>query len=407
SGARGRGAGLVGGVRRGVARPPPPSRCPPPAGLAAGPGLPRAAPAGAGAGSKGGPDRPPAAGRQVAPDQAPDPGSPGEAPGLGAGASPPLGPSGTPGTTVQPSELRRLTGPILERCLEAASTLRLAAPGDPAAYRIARMALALDTGRAPPATSGTRTAVPAPSASQVRELEAWAARGDFASLLDAAEGALRSHRFWLDLHRYAAIALAGLGVDYRAARAEVLSGCAYLAVRYPELLELTFRDGLPFASEATRAWIEAEVLPGAARRGAAAEPSPGLGRDGDLAAARRALVSGDRDHALRLLAELTRAAEGGRSRFRARLELARALATGSTVDAAEGLLEGLGRRIDQLGLEAWEPELAAEVYRVHLVCLSRSARPADPALARRRSAVRRRLCGVEPMTTLAATPRGR
>ena len=94
------------------------------------------------------------------------------------------------------------------------------------------------------------------------------ARGvELGRLLASIDEVVAEHRLWLDPHRYASAALDSLG--HADAKVAYLKELALLLQRAPELVTLTFNDGVPFADEQTRAWIDAEVRPMLGAGGAA------------------------------------------------------------------------------------------------------------------------------------------
>jgi len=224
------------------------------------------------------------------------------------------------------------------------------------------------------------------------ELEGLERAAKWEDLLKAVELTLPTRRFWLDLHRYAGIAMQNLGAAYAPAYAEVKAATGYLVMRCPKLLELAFNDGRALASDKCKQWISTEVMPAGDGGGGG-----GPVADERIAQATALIATGKRDDGLALLGTVSGSARGERTRFIAGLELGRALASGKTAAVADGVFEGLVRTIDATGLEQWEPELAVSCYRAYPECLQALEKPNEPGLAERRAVVYRRLCRLDPV----------
>jgi type VI secretion system protein VasJ len=295
-----------------------------------------------------------------------------------------------------PKEVGKFAGALGKSLVDAAKVLRDAAPADPTSYTFLRLGLAL--GFTLPPAQGTETKVPPPIEQVVKDIEVSISKQAWDQVLTKSELALTAKRHWLDLHRFTALALTNLGAPYAKARDAVVAGTAFWVKSYPDLLEFTFAGGMPFASAATREWIQSEVMPSAAgASGGSGDSSEGA----DILAKARSLTAGGKtDEALAVLDTLANGARSGRARFRAKLAMAQALATGQTAPAAEGIFSALLEEIDAVGLERWEPELAAECYRSHLGCLKQLKKPNDPTVPQQTVLVYRRLCRVDPLAAL-------
>lgn len=306
------------------------------------------------------------------------------------------------GDVADPAQITEFLQKVGASLHKASRSIFGVSPADPVAYRLARVGLYLHLAGPPPAQSGQKTAVPPPAGEQVQQLEKLASMQNWAPLLEEAESALGPKRFWLDLHRYVALALGGMG--HTAARDAVVLGTAELVGRMPELRELAFADGTPFASSATQGWLDDEVLPS----------SGGGGAEDPLAAqfgeARKLAGAGKGADAVALLDSLARALAAGRDRFRARLAMAQACAASGAHAAADGIYTALGADIERHQLSEWEPTLAADCYAGHHAALKAllraSATPGLPApspnnpMTAKLAVVYGRLCAVDPVAAL-------
>ncbi len=328
---------------------------------------------------------------QASPGSAPKPAA---APGPSASVA--LGDA--PATALaDPKEVGKFATAVSKSLVDAAKAMREAAPGDPTSYTFLRLGLALGV-NIPPA-QGHETKVPPPPDQTVKDLEVQVGNQAWDQVIAKAELGLTGKRFWLDLHRYTAMALGNLGPQYEKARAAVIAGTALWVKLYPELIGLTFAGGLPFASTLTQEWIQSEVMPTGGGGGGGGDKSEGS----ELLAKARSLAGGGKmDEALGVLEGLATSARSGRARFRARLSMAQALASGATAGAAEGIFDSLLEEIEAVSLERWEPELAAECYRSHLACLKQLKKANDPTVSQQTALVYRRLCRVDPIAAVKA-----
>lgn len=290
--------------------------------------------------------------------------------------------------------------------------LREADPLSPIPYRLLRT-LKWDVAAEPPLdpnspNAGT-TRIPPPRTQQRTALENMLAAGNWAALLTTSEGTFQDPggTFWLDLHRYTASALEGLGAP-RAAEA-VKEEVARLLGRLKSLSTFYFADRTvapdprrpnertiertPFASEETRQWIEtlkadaagdaapAVLLP-SARAVETAEPalSPA-----DARTVQELLSRQQSTAAFDLLQSAVDKAPNQRSRFRTRLAAARLCLQANQAAWARALLETLLNETETFQFEDWEPETAADLYQLLALCYARPAKkggPQDPEAAR-------------------------
>ena len=255
--------------------------------------------------------------------------------------------------------------------LQAAAALREGEPGGAVAVRLLRVVRWDALAAAPPSQDGA-TRVEAPPARQ-RDALAALAGSDPAVFAEQAERAFAAPpaHFWLDLQRLADGALAGLGAPFAEARAALRSETARLVERLPDLLDLRFRDGTPFADAATRAWASglASAAPSATH---AAEG--GAETDGRFDDARAHAAAGDLAGALDALAD---AEPPGRAGFVHRLRTAELCLGAGRADLALAVLGALAAEAETRGLDAWEPTLAADVY----AALGQAARQSGQAEA--------------------------
>ncbi len=240
-------------------------------------------------------------------------------------------------------------------------------------------------------------------------------------------------RGWLDLQRYALLALANLGAEYDGVAAGIRQQLRALLGAVPRLPWMTLMDDTPTANEETRAWIEETILdepPAEHVATDAPDTAPSDGSDllhdaleadaataqlGGLAKARSVHPSSARtgrdaftlaradleqnrpQRAIeRLMAELTRD-PSPRSRFLRQTQMAYIMVEAGLHAVAQPILERLVQDIDERNLEQWEsgPLIAQPMALLHRL-LDRA--DADDS---RRGELYLRVCRLDPIQALA------
>ncbi len=299
-------------------------------------------------------------------------------------ASPPVPPAAP-----RPPDLTAF--PIWTR--EEATRLRAANLADSRSYLLLRLGewltfdgLALNDGR----LHGN-----GPPAHRRAALAALYAGGQFAELINEAEQALAGRPLWLDLHRYTDQGLQGLGKKHEPAQRAVRGAVAMLLVRLPDLLTARFADGAVVADPETQAWI-AQFM-GSKAAATTMDPMAEL-----LTTASGLRARGEMKAALALFA--ASGAKGyGRDRFRLLLAQARFAFEGGLIGIVLPIIDDLCAEAMRLGLECWEPPLAAELHRLACQCLTHAdATKIRPDPDRRAALVshRARLFRVDPAAAL-------
>ncbi len=365
----------------------------------------------------------PAAPAAPPPPQAPAaPAQPQAAPAAPAAPPPPPRPAvsvaapAAVAAPADPAEIVKFLSDVGGTLVTAANTLRTADNSAPLAYRMIRTGLYLHLTDTPPAEGG-KTKVPPPSPALRAQLEKIAQNGKWAALLEESEGNLRASRFWLDLHRYSAMSLVGLGATHTRAHAELLRETRSLLQRLPALPTMQFGDGSAFADEATRAWLDTEVLAGAgAPSGSGASAgggggapqvvvvqAAGGGGGGEDAAvaneARKLAAGGKLAEALGMLQGRLQGAGSAAGRFRARIAIGQSFLAAGQPAMARAVFEATETEVAAHGLETWEPALAsasAEGLVQSLRALAKGGKPLPPET----SLLYDRVCRLDPTTAL-------
>lgn len=259
-------------------------------------------------------------------------------------------------------------------------------PRDPMGYRLPRIATWMAIKQAPPATGGA-TSIPAPQPADLRtRLEGKIAAQQWAGVLEETESLMANSVFWLDLHYFAWTALKGMGPEFAGGAEAVAMEVRSLLKRLPELADLAFAGGQPLASEPTRAWIRETVL--AAPGGGGGRSSGGLaladegGEPEGLAEARdqaAALAAENRlGEAVRLFEHGAARAVRARERAAWKVAVAQLCADAGRHDVALAQIEALQDDLQSTSLEAWDPELASQMLRLHLAARQKAV-PAGAA----------------------------
>ena len=274
---------------------------------------------------------------------------------------------------------------------DAAGTLRNADATNPLSYRMARLGMYMHLTQPPSANAG-KTSIPAPREAFRTQLATIANNRVWAALLEESESALRGARFWLDLHRYSAMALAGLGDAHKSALAELLRETAQVLRRMPELADLAFNDGTPFASGDTKSWIASEVLAGGGAGPSTGAGAPqvvvvqsaggggaGGGEDAAVIDEARALAKqGKLADAMALLHGRLMASATASARFRVRVGIGQVCLAASQPAMARAVFEATEADVQRHGLEEWDPALAATSSEGLYTALRRLAQAGKP-----------------------------
>ncbi len=247
-----------------------------------------------------------------------------------------------------------------EEMVKLAAALRRARNADPSPYRLLRSGLWIYIVAAPPSQPDGTTGIPALGEKDRARLEGLHSNGRWPELLEASESLLPLTRFALDLHRFSADALQNLGSTHEAARHSLTAELGALLRRLPRVLELKAKDGTALADEATRAWIEREVLQADSKASTSAPSAAPARPAGAEAEQLRALFAANkRDEALGFGATQIQQAGSGLEKFMRRLELAEACAASKDAPLARTLFTGLLTELDAQRLDTWDPQLAA------------------------------------------------
>ncbi len=234
---------------------------------------------------------------------------------------------------------------------------------DPRAYRLSRVAAWMIVENAPPANEGV-TQINPPPAERLKFFEATMAKEDYSVLVIELEKTIARAPFWLDGHFLVVKALRALGPQYDKAVQTVIRETAHFLNRLPEMLELSFSDQTPFASDQTRLWLNAEVLVSSSTASASAgsEGSAAAAWDAALVKASKKAASGETAEAIVIMQKGLQQAAQQRDQMYWRCSLAQLLLQLGNAESASKILEQICAQLDESQLSIWEPDLLALTY---------------------------------------------
>ncbi len=247
-----------------------------------------------------------------------------------------------------------------------------------------------------PPNENRQTRIPAPRQTALNELAQLAGGNHPEALLSLCESLFLEPggQFLLDLQRIASEAAQSMG---RADLAELITQQSLVLVRrLPELPSLQFENDYPFADLSTRNWLEERLLP------AAASPVNTEVFTQELEAlienGRKLLRQKQLPGALSLLKEC--AARDEKQRLQLQLAKARLCLEGGKAGIALPLLEALATQVEAQSLDIWEPELAIEIWSLHIEtsqgCLKKASGEEKALLNAAIARLKRQICCTAP-----------
>ncbi|MGB9595024.1 MAG: type VI secretion system protein TssA, partial [Candidatus Poribacteria bacterium] len=312
-------------------------------------------------------------------------------------------------TTAQPIEFTSVDN-AYQWIMRAANFLRENKPDNPIPYKLSRVIKWYPIAKLPPATDG-KTQLPGILPQLVQAFQNLLNGNEWDTLLRQSEANFPNAPLWFDLQRFIDRAMMELGPSYEFARQVVREEVANIVRRLPGILDLQFKNGIPFADGQTKMWIEAEVLPSIATVGSEQKETKSSDettskKDGIaeiVAEARRIVAGGKLEDALSLLNGHLANASLRREQFLWRLNLAKLCLDAGNARLALPQLESLDEEVRKFSLEQWEPELAVEVLKSLLQCrkkLMADIKQPSPELMSIISELYSRLCRLDVVSAL-------
>lgn len=250
-----------------------------------------------------------------------------------------------------------------------ARAVRLADPADPRAVELMRAAVWLPLREPPPAPNGVTPLRP-PSAERMERSREWLNAGRHVELFHDIEESLDTFPYWFEGQRLAALALEGAGSRFAASAHSLRGALRTLLRRLPGLMELRYADGSPFLDDATRAWVEADILASGGSGGGEAPADPWAANPWAkvLRESRDALAQGRAKEGIALFTAARPAERSGRNAFLWDLALARLCLEAGFARAALDIAGRLETVAERRGLEEWEPAACADLCALILDC---------------------------------------
>lgn len=221
------------------------------------------------------------------------------------------------------------------------------------------------------------------------------AQGKYADLLIDLEASLAKMPFWFDGQRMVWECLQALSDDMAMREVEIHLGL--LIYRLPNIIELRFQDGVPFADPITRLWINEQVMPHLQKKDTLSKPAETVCNQPAwelaLEEGLQTLRKDGLKAAVQALKQCSQRAQGGRAQFFWQLALARLCFMAKKYELARSQLEILDQKLQTSGLNAWEPDLALEVLNLlHSCC---ELLPQSHAVRECKDEIYRRLCHLD------------
>jgi type VI secretion system protein VasJ len=316
-------------------------------------------------------------------------------------AAPSAAPAGAGFAAAAPTDV----GGAQSAIMNAIAYIRKEDPAHPFPYAIARIAKWARIQL--PTTDEAKYQIEPPDNQTIEALQHQMNNGLWDHLLKNAEAAFRAQDpFWLDLQRYVAAAMMGLGPPYDAARKAVMGETAVLVSRLGDgIYDLRFRTGTPLCSGETRMWIESEVLPKGEGGGGGGDGSARVTEA--FEAARKLVASGKLKEGLQGLAEGLAASRQRRDQFLFKLRMAQLCADAQRIRLAAPILEECRAEATQYRIIEWEPQIVVDVARTLHKCrkaLLASEKQPTPELIEDVAESYAWLCQVDPLAALEAEP---
>ncbi|AZE84298.1 Uncharacterized protein ImpA [Pseudomonas orientalis] len=258
------------------------------------------------------------------------------------------------------------------------------------ALRLGRTLAWLSLVNYPDANSEGLTALRPLAPDKLKRYQDHLSQGHHAELLLELEASLAGALFWFDGLRMVWECLEALHASQ--AMTELEMSFALLLHRLPNLPELRFDDGTPFAAPATSEWIRLHVV-GHLHKPESFNAVADVGSEPWEAALQAVMPSLRQDGlktAVGVLKQGLQSACSERARFHWRLALARLCVLAGKPDLGRMQLEQLDLELQRAGLDRWEPELSLHVGRLLYRCYD--LLPQSHAVRESKDATHRRLC---------------
>lgn len=223
-------------------------------------------------------------------------------------------------------------------------------------YRYSRSALWDSLDKLPPNKEG-KTQLPKPPADKLKKLQELFDQGEFTAVLDQAEKSASKMPYWFDGQRIIANSLEALGGEFSKASEALVSELKQFLNRVPNIINLCYSDGTPFADEQTLLWLNTQVLAEQNNSADQVDAISELQQEAQKLAASGKLTEG-----LDLLKKSN--TQNLRDDFRIKLACAELVAQSGQTKVAIPLLERLINETKRINAIDWETEFTIKAYSI-------------------------------------------
>jgi len=292
--------------------------------------------------------------------------------------------------------------------LKASAYIRENQPDDPIPYRLNRVIRWHPILKLPSANNG-RTEFPGILPQLVQGFQNLLDNGDRDKLVRQSETNFANSPMWFDLQRFIDRAMSELGPTYQNAQNVIREEILSLVRRLPGILDLQFKNGIPFADGQTKMWIEtlSPSVSGNEAQPATQASAPENSHDIEkiFAEAKLLAANGEFQKAVSLLLDRINNSSKRRDQFLWKLKLSELCLDAGHHRLAIPLLESLDDNIRQFSLEQWEPDISAGVVKALFQCkrkiMQEKQPPPPPDINDQISGLYARLCQLDMLSALA------
>lgn len=259
-------------------------------------------------------------------------------------------------------------------------------------YRYSRSALWDSLDKLPPNKDG-KTQLPKPPADKLKKLQELFDQGEFIAVLDQAEKSASKMPYWFDGQKLIANSLEALGGEYAKAADALNTELQQFVQRLPNIINLCYSDGTPFADEQTLMWLNTQVL---ATDESSANSGPADEISQAFAEAQKAAASGKLAEGLQELQQV--AVKSTRDSYRLKLASAEIIAQSGKGKTAIPLLERLIQEITDITALDWESDLVIKAYSILIQAYDKLDGEEAEQKAPQRAQAFEQLCWLDPLS---------
>jgi type VI secretion system protein VasJ len=258
---------------------------------------------------------------------------------------------------------------VQKNLMKVASHYQSISLKDHRSYQLSRMASWLLVDEAPMHNGDGITPFSAPPKQQRDALDKKLSNKEFELLLRDAELQFIQNPYWLDSHRYSFMAMEGLGDDFSLAKRFIVDELKAFIARFPEILDLKFKNGVGFAGDDTLRWIMQFTSQKAQADVSIRTAANDIGKELQKVVGEATVLAGKGKfkEGLVLFQNTLTDVVTERDRFMLHLQQAIYCFNADHLEIAVPQLEYLDAQSKKFSLQAWEPELVAELIRILLL----------------------------------------